>query len=166
MGDRGYRSPTSISTATVPAVPSVDERVEMLRKVWLFSECTPEELEHIAPLAERRSFDEAAEIIRQGDPGDDFYVIIDGQAVAAVDGDPIEVMGPGSFFGEISLLDGGERLATVTAKTALDVLVLTRDHFNDMLSEAMPEITPRLLQVVGERMRLLAQHEGKPVVGY
>ena len=145
---------------------TVDERVEMLRKVWLFSECTPEELEHIAALAERRSIDEDVEVIRQGDPGDDFYVVIEGQAVATVDGDPIEVLHPGSFFGEISLLDGGERLATVMTKTPLEVLVLTREHFNDMLSEAMPEITPRLLQVVGERLRVLAEHEGKPAIGY
>ena len=147
-------------------MPSVDERVEMLRKVWLFSECTPEELEHIAALAERRSFEEDVEIIRQGDPGNDFYVIVEGQAVAAVDGDPIEVLHPGSFFGEISLLDGGERLATVISKTPLNVLVLTREHFNEMLAAAMPEVMPRLLQVVGERMRVLAEHEGKPTIGY
>jgi CRP-like cAMP-binding protein len=147
-------------------MPSVDERVEMLRKVWLFSECTDSELEHIAALAERRSVEADAEIIRQGDPGDEFFIVIEGQAVATVDGDPLEVLSPGSFFGEISLLDAGERLATVTAKTPLDVLVLNRDHFNQMLEEAMPEVTPRLLQVVGERLRLLAQHEGKPIIGF
>jgi CRP-like cAMP-binding protein len=143
-------------------MPSVDERVEMLRKVWLFSECTPEELEHIAALAQRRSADEGAVVIVEDEPGDEFFVVIDGQAVATVGGDPLEVLGPGSFFGEISLLDGGDRLATVTAKTALDLLVLSRESFNEMLDTAMPEVTPRLLQVVGERMRLLAQHQGKP----
>jgi len=147
-------------------MPSVDERVALLRKVWLFSECTDDELEHIAALAQRRSVDEGTEVIVQGEPGDDFFVIIDGQAVAAVDGDPIEAMGPGAFFGEISLLDAGDRLATVTAKTPLDMLVLTRDDFNSMLEAAMPEVTPRLLQVVGERLRALAQHEGKPTIGY
>jgi CRP-like cAMP-binding protein len=147
-------------------MPSVDERVEMLRKVWLFSECTDAELEHIAALAERRSADEGTIVITQGDPGDEFFVVIEGQAVAAADDDPLEVLGPGSFFGEISLLDGGERLATVTAKTPLDLLVLSRESFNAMLEEAMSEVTPRLLQVVGERMRLLARHEGKPVIGF
>ena len=147
-------------------MPSVDERVEMLRKVWLSSECTDEELEHIAALAERRSADEGAIVITQGEPGDEFFIVIEGQAVAAADDDPLEVLGPGSFFGEISLLDGGERLATVTAKTPLDLLVLSRENFNAMLAEAMREVTPRLLQVVGERMRLLARHEGKPMMGY
>jgi len=147
-------------------MPGVDERVEMLRNVWLFSECTPEELEHIAGLAERRSVDQGAVVIHEGAPGDEFFIVIDGQAVAAVDDDPLEVLGPGSFFGEISLLDGGDRLATVTAKTSLKLLVLSRHNFNEMLETAMPEVTPRLLQVVGERMRLLAQHEGKPAIGY
>ena len=146
--------------------PSVDERVELLRKVWLFSECTEDELGHIAALVHRRSADEGDAVIREGEAGDEFFVIIDGTAIATLEGDPLEALGPGSFFGEISLLDGGERLATVTAKTPLDLLVLTRDDFNGMLEAAMPEVTPKLLQVVGERMRILAAHEGKPALGY
>jgi CRP-like cAMP-binding protein len=157
----------SAATATVRTVsPSVDERVELLRKVWLFSECTEDELGHIAGLVQRKTVGEGTEVIREGEPGTEFFVIIDGNAVAALDGDPLEVLGPGSFFGEISLLDGGERLATVTAKTSLDLLVLSRHDFNEMLEAAMPEVTPKLLQVVGERMRILAAHEGKPALGY
>ena len=67
---------------------------------------------------------------------------------------------PGSFFGEMALIDGGERTATVTATTDMQLLVLDRRDFNEMLEVAMPSVVPKLLAVVGARMRLLEQHAG------
>jgi CRP-like cAMP-binding protein len=145
---------------------SIDERVGLLRKCWLFAGCADEELEHIAALVEPRSVDAATEVLREGDAGDEFYVLVDGGATATVGGDVIEQLAPGSFFGEMALLDGGERLATVTTTGPSQLLVLDRHHFNDMLETAMPSVTPKLLQVVGVRMRTLAQHDGKPTLGY
>ena len=74
--------------------------------------------------------------------------------------DEVGTIGAGGFFGEMALIDGGERVATVTATTALNVLVLDRHDFNEMLSIAMPEVTPKLLAVVGARMRAIEQHDG------
>lgn len=147
-------------------MPSIDERIGLLRTVWLFSGCSDEELGHIAAIVESRAAAAGTEIIRQGEPGTEFFVMIAGTAEARADGDLIEEMGPGAFFGEISLLDAGERLATVTAMSDVDLLVLDKVHFNEMLEAAMPSVTPKLLQVVGERMRALAVHEGKPDIGY
>jgi voltage-gated potassium channel len=64
-------------------------------------------------------------------------------------------LGAGSFFGEMALLDGGDRAATVTATTALVLLRLHRDAFNETLALAMPALAPKLLAVVGRRMRAL-----------
>ena len=145
---------------------SIDDRVGLLRSCWLFAGCGDEELEHIAALVQPRSIGDGAVILREGEPGDEFFVLVDGGATATVEGDVVEQLAPGSFFGEMALLDGGDRLATVTATGPAQVLVLDRHHFNDMLETAMPSVTPKLLQVVGERMRNLARHDGKPNIGY
>ncbi|MET0420900.1 MAG: cyclic nucleotide-binding domain-containing protein [Acidimicrobiia bacterium] len=138
----------------------IDQRIEFLRGVWLFSACDAEELERIAALAQPREIDAGTEVTRQGDEGDEFFVILEGSASAAVDGDEVGTVAAGGFFGEMALIDGGERVATVTATTGLKLLVLDRHDFNEMLAIAMPEVTPKLLAVVGARMRAIEQHDG------
>jgi CRP-like cAMP-binding protein len=138
----------------------IDQRIEFLRGVWLFSACSDDELSRIAALSQPREIAAGSEVTRQGDEGDEFYVVLEGSATASVDGDEVGTIGAGGFFGEMALIDGGERIATVTSTTALNVLVLDRHDFNEMLSIAMPEVTPKLLAVVGARMRAIEQHDG------
>jgi CRP/FNR family transcriptional regulator, cyclic AMP receptor protein len=138
----------------------IDERIRLLGGAWLFSGCTEHEVERIAALAVRRTAQAGEELTRQGEDGSEFFVVVAGDAVASVDGDPVGDLGPGSFFGEMALIDGGERTATVTARTDMDLLVLDRDDFNEMLEVAMPSVVPKLLAVVGARMRLLEEHAG------
>ena len=139
---------------------------ELLRAVWLFSGCSDAELGYIASLVVPRSVDADTVVVREGEAGDDFFVIVSGSATPTVDGDPVGELAAGSFFGEMALLDAGERVATVTATTPLELLVLHRDDFNTMLEAAMPAVAPKLLAVVGRRMRDLARHEGRPTLGY
>jgi len=143
-----------------------DNPADLLREVWLFSGCSDAELGYIASLVKPRSVDADTAIIREGEPGDDFFVIVSGSATPTVEGDQVGELTVGSFFGEMALLDGGERLATVTSTTPMELLVLNRDDFNIMLEAAMPAIAPKLLAVVGRRMRDLARHEGRPALGY
>src|SRR6187549_1579594 len=115
------------------------DRAALLRGGWLFSECTDDELERVAALAHPVHFPAGQVIVREGEPGDEFYVVVEGA--------PIADIGPGSFFGEMALLDGGERVATVAAITDVELLMLHRDEFNEMLLLAMPTIAPKLLAV-------------------
>jgi trk system potassium uptake protein TrkA len=138
----------------------LDERVQLLRAIWLFSDCTDDELGHIAALARPVTADAGESLTIQGAPGSEFFVIVDGDAVATVDGDKVGSIGSGGFFGEMALIDGGERVATVTASTPMRLLVLGRHDFNEMLELAMPQIAPKLLAVVGARMRSIEQHAG------
>jgi CRP-like cAMP-binding protein len=138
----------------------LDERIRLLRGIWLFSTCTDDELDRIAALTRPLEAAVGDELTRQGEPGLDFFVIVDGNASAAVDGDEIGTIGPGGFFGEMALIDGGERVATVTATTPLKLLVLGRHDFNEMLEFAMPQVAPKLLAVVGARMRAIEDHAG------
>jgi CRP-like cAMP-binding protein len=137
------------------------DRVALLRGGWLFSECTDDELERVAALAHTLHVPAGQVVVREGDPGDEFYVVANGTTRVTVEDEPVADVGPGSFFGEMALLDGGERVATVTAITDVELLMLHRDEFNEMLSLAMPTIAPKLLAVVGRRVRALEAREGR-----
>jgi trk system potassium uptake protein TrkA len=138
----------------------LDERIQLLRGIWLFSTCDDEELARIAAVAKPREVEVGTALTIQGDEGSEFFVIVAGDASAAVDGAEVGTIGPGGFFGEMALIDGGERVATVTATSPMQLLVLDRHDFNEMLELAMPQIAPKLLAVVGARMRAIEERTG------
>jgi trk system potassium uptake protein TrkA len=138
----------------------LDARIRLLRGIWLFSTCDDHELERIAAVAQPREAAVGDALTTQGDEGTEFFVIVTGDASAAVDGSEVGTIGPGGFFGEMALIDGGERVATVTATSPMQLLVLDRHDFNEMLELAMPQIAPKLLAVVGARMRAIEERTG------
>jgi CRP-like cAMP-binding protein len=142
---------------------SLNERVALLRGGWLFSECTDDELERIAALAHSTRVPAGHVVVREGDEGGEFFVMVDGRTRVTVEDQPVADLGPGSFFGEMALLDGGERVATVTAATDLELLVLHREEFNEMLAMTMPTVAPKLLAVVGRRVRELEARQGRGI---
>jgi len=141
-------------------IVDLEHRIDLLRNVWLFSGCNDEEIERIAAMAEPRSVTAGTEVMREGEEGLEFFVVVEGAAVASVEGDEVGRIDAGGFFGEMALIDGGERVATVTATTDMRLLVLGRHEFNEMLEIAMPAVTPKLLAVVGARMRTIDRHAG------
>jgi CRP/FNR family transcriptional regulator, cyclic AMP receptor protein len=140
----------------------LDDRVELLRHAWLFSGCSDDELARIAGLAVPRDAVIGDLLCTEGAPGDDFFVVVKGSAEASVGGEKVGELGAGSFFGEMALIDGGDRTATVTAVSPMSLLVLSRNDFNSMLASSMPTIAPKLLEVVGQRMRDLQEQAGTP----
>ncbi len=108
--------------------PTLTDRIALLRGGWLFAECTDDEIERIAALAHGMRVPAGHVVVREGDLGCEFYVVADGTARVSVgDGQAVADLTAGSFFGEMALLDGGDRVATVTATTELELLVLHRD---------------------------------------
>jgi CRP-like cAMP-binding protein len=98
-----------------------------LAQVPLFSGLAPRHLRRIGDLTEEQRYMEGARVVREGDVGDTFYVILEGQAkVVSGSGRVVNRLRPGDFFGEISLLDGGPRTASVVAETPLTMLALAR----------------------------------------
>ncbi len=138
----------------------LDARAALLGGVWLFSGCTDDELARIAATSVPRTADVGTEITREGEPGEEFFVVVDGDAEALVEGRKVGTIGPGGFFGEMALLDGAERVATVVARSPMQLLVLGRDDFNEMLAVSMPQVAPKLLAVVGARMRAIESSTG------
>jgi CRP/FNR family cyclic AMP-dependent transcriptional regulator len=127
-------------------------KADLLRNVRLFSTCNKRELARIASLVDEVEAPEGKVIVRQGDPGRECFVIRDGKARAAIRGKGSAVLGPGSFFGEMSLLDQGPRSATVTAETDMHLLVLGSREFSSLVEE-VPTVAVRMMRGLAERLR-------------
>lgn len=128
-----------------------------LRKVDLFNGLDDEELQELAQLAVRRRFRRNSVIILVEDEGDDFFIIHKGQvkvAIAHEDGREIilSLLGEGDSFGELSLLDGKPRSASVIALEPTELITLSRPHFLDLVHKK-PRIAATLLADLASRLR-------------
>lgn len=108
---------------------------ELLAGVPLFEGLSAKHLRRIRDLAEPADYMEGASLVKQGTKGDSFFVILEGLAKVVVGTRTINKLMPGDYFGEISLLDGGERTASVVSETPLKVLLIERKPFLKMLEE-------------------------------
>lgn len=103
--------------------------VALLRRIDVFAPLGPVELERLAEALEPARAAGGEAIVRQGEPGDRFYVIVAGTVDVSVDGERVREQGPGEYFGEIALLRGGPRTATVTAREDVELRTLRREPF-------------------------------------
>src|SRR5438309_4816497 len=124
---------------------------ELLARVPLFAGLSKRDLRSIAAIGRERSYDEGAAITQEGHPGDEFYVILGGEAKVTQRGRRINRLMPGDYFGEIALLDGGPRTASVIAETPILVLAINRKPFHSILGR-QPAI---VLKMLGELARML-----------
>jgi CRP-like cAMP-binding protein len=136
-------------------VPVDKKATALLKKVPLFSGCTNREVEAIANAVKEIQHREGHVIAREGDTGLGFFLITDGTADVSIGGKTRARLGPGDFFGEISLLDRGPRTATVTASSPITMLALTAWTFRGLV-EQHPTIALNMLRVVAERLRSAA----------
>lgn len=128
---------------------------DSLAQVPLFAGLSPRHLKRIGDLTEEVRFMEGASVVRQGDAGDTFFVILEGEAkVAGPSGRVVNRLRPGEFFGEISLLDGGPRTASVVAETPLTMLALSRASLLRLVQRE-PAVGIRLLGHVAMMLRRL-----------
>lgn len=129
---------------------------EALARVPLFSNLSARHVRRLADLSEEHRYMEGASIVREGDKGDTFFVILEGQAkVVNRAGRVVNRVYPGDFFGEISLLDGGPRTATVVAETPMVLLGLSRSALQEQLA-ADPAVAVKLLQYSAAMLRRIA----------
>ena len=138
----------------VPSAASINQtdKMDRLEAVPLFQACTRQQLRAVAKIAE--VFDAPAEtvVIRAGEPGEEFFLIVEGTARVHVSARKRLRLRPGDYFGEMSLLDGEPRSATVVAETPLRMLVITRRHFR-RLFDKVPGMTQSLLVTLSRRVR-------------
>lgn len=126
--------------------------IERIRSAPLFSEFGEKDLHRVAAIAKEVDFPAGKVIAKQGETGVGFHMIAEGEATVSVDGVEHARLGPGTYFGEISLIDGGPRSATVAASTDLKTISLTSWDFNALLDQ-FPELARALLTQLCRRLR-------------
>ena len=133
-----------------------NEVAAQLGKVPLFSGCSQRELQTIARVVKDIDHPAGTVIAREGEPGVGLFVIADGTAEVTIGGKKKVALAPGDFFGEIALLDGGPRTATVTATSDVRLLGLTEWVFRGLMQEH-PSIAVKTLQAMAGRLRRATQ---------
>jgi CRP-like cAMP-binding protein len=130
------------------ALPKTDE---LLARIPLFAGLSKKGLREVSSLATRLNLSEGRELTHQGGPGNEFIVVIVGTVDVIIDGKVVTTCGAGDFFGEIALLEGRRRTATVVAKTDVVVDVIGRPEFSALLAD-QPQIETQLRDVMAQRL--------------
>ena len=127
-------------------------KFEALARVPLFGGLAPAELESVAAGTREVQVDVGTELMRQGEPGSEFFVITAGALEIQIGGRAVNILGAGDFLGELALLFGAPRIATAVALEATTLLVMSKEGFTALLAEH-PAVESKLLAVVAQRMR-------------
>jgi CRP-like cAMP-binding protein len=131
---------------------SKSAKTMLLGGVALFGGLNQREIARIAALVDELKVEPGQVMCREGKPGTEFFVIASGRAEATLRGDHLAYLGPGAFFGEMSLLDRGPRSATVVAVTPMHLLVLDARSFLGLLAEH-PAVARKVMRALAERLR-------------
>jgi CRP/FNR family transcriptional regulator, cyclic AMP receptor protein len=128
--------------------------VELLQHVPLFSQLKPKELEKLSSSFKERHFDEGEDVATEGDTGGGgrFFIIESGEAVVIVHGEERGKLGPGDYFGDVAMIDRGERTATIHAASPLTCYSLAFWDFRPLV-ESDARIAWPLLQIMAKRLR-------------
>lgn len=138
---------------------TTDAKLELLRRVPLFAALGKRDIEEVGRLAEEVDVRAGKVLMRQGETGDEFFVIVDGSVAIERDGATIKVLGPGDFLGEIALVDGGPRTATATVETDSRLLVLAHREFHSLM-DRQAAVRDCVLRALAQRVRNLDPAEG------
>ncbi|MEY2430526.1 MAG: family transcriptional regulator, cyclic receptor protein [Acidimicrobiaceae bacterium] len=131
-----------------------DTYLEHLASVPLFAACSRKDLQRIARASDEVQIPEGRTLMKQGDVGRECFVLVEGKVKVERNGKRVASLGPGAYFGELSLLDKGPRTATVTAESPITVLVLGPREFSGVLDE-VPTLAHKLLTALAQRIREL-----------
>ena len=135
-----------------PPVMREDAENRDLKRIWLFSGCTQAELRRIQKVLKEVTVPTGRLLVEEGQPGLMFFVVVAGRATVKRGEQEIASIGPGDYFGELSLLDDKPRSASVVCDTDMTLLVLMQRHFQKIL-RASPSMAHKLLKTMGTRLR-------------
>jgi len=128
-----------------------DAYIDHLQQVPLFSACSRDELRKVSRRTTDIPVPEGRALVNEGDRGLEFFVIVGGRAKVSRRGRKVGELGPGDFFGELSLLVDAPRNATVTALTPMETIVLSRKEFDAALADA-PRMTRKIMSGMASRL--------------
>jgi CRP-like cAMP-binding protein len=128
-----------------------DQKVDLIKQVPLFARCSRKELAAVASVADEIDFPAGKELIREGAPGREFFVLLDGTVEVKRKGRRVNRLQGGDFFGEIALISRSPRTATVVTTSPVRSLVITDRSFRTLL-ERSPDIQLKVLEALAERL--------------
>jgi CRP/FNR family cyclic AMP-dependent transcriptional regulator len=126
-------------------------KIELLKRVPLFEGCSQRELAEIAELADEFALPGDRDLTKEGAGGFEFIVLVEGAAEVIRQGQVVAELGPGDFFGEIALVTGQPRTATVKTRGASRILVLTTSGFRALMHD-VPAIEDKVLAALTARI--------------
>lgn len=132
-----------------------DVKIELLRRTPLFSKCSKRELGLIAAIADEIALPAGREFIREGERGREFFALVEGSVEVRRKGRRLDAKGGSEFFGEMALISGAPRNATVTTTSPVRAFVITEPAFSTLLRES-PQLQLKVLRSLAER---IAQNE-------
>jgi CRP/FNR family transcriptional regulator, cyclic AMP receptor protein len=127
------------------------EKVELIKRIPLFAECTKAELSEVALSADEREAPEGTRLTEEGGRGREFFILVEGTVVVRRGGRKLADLGPGDWFGEIAILTYRPRTATVAATSPVRLLVISDRTFLRVV-ETTPRIALKVLRSVAERL--------------
>ena len=128
-----------------------DNKLQALKNVPLFGGMSKRDLTEVARIADELDFSAGKELIRENEPGRQFFILLEGEAVVRRRGRKVNTLGPGDFFGEIALLSERPTTATVVTTEPALVLIITRASF-DRLIRTSPQVQLKVLKALAERV--------------
>jgi CRP-like cAMP-binding protein len=130
----------------------MDPKLSLLKGVPLFAACGPGSLQSIASLADEIDVPGGKVLIREGETGDAFYLVVDGSLRVERDGAVVDTLRSGDFFGEMAIVAHGPRTATVTAERMSRLLVIGHREFHSLLDQ-QPAIRNDVMSALAQRVR-------------
>src|SRR5688500_135470 len=131
-----------------------DKYLEHLASVPLFAACSQKDLQRIARASDEVQIPEGRTLVKQDEVGRECFVLVEGKVKVERNGRKVATLGPGAYFGELSLRDNGPRTATAITETDSTVLVLGPREFSGLLDE-VPQLAHKLLAALAQRVREL-----------
>jgi CRP-like cAMP-binding protein len=126
-------------------------KVELIKRVPLFAHCSKKELGLVAQIADEIDLAEGKTLMREGDRGREFFVLVEGSADVRRRNRKVNTLKRGDFFGEIALVSQRPRTATVTTTSPVRALVVTEQSFRSLLDRA-PDVQRKVLQALADRV--------------
>ena len=134
-----------------------DPKLELLKTIPLFATCGTGDLQRVAQLVDEVDIPDGKVIMRQGETGTEMFIVASGVARAERDGRHLADLGPGSVFGEMSIIAEGPRTATVTAVEPIRAFVVAHREFHSLMDN-FPDFKMRVLEGLATKVRRLEEN--------
>ena len=135
-----------------------DLYIARLKSVPLFAGMSKKELDHMVRQADHLRYPARYSVVREGRPGEEFWLVIEGELVVQRGGEEVATLGPGDWFGELAVIDPAPRDATIVSTTPVELMVIGRRRFWSILEDS-PTLMRKVIVGLAQRLRQADQED-------